>query len=377
MADADFIATIKANGSIYNAWENVSIRRDYGNAISVFEFSPVEGSYGPNNGALKLQPGDKVQIYLAGQLALTGAVTTRSVAYDERSHQVIIAGKSLTHEAKESAVVIKPGNYNGSTFEQAAKGVLAPHGINLVMLNPGDAASKPFKSLAVQYGETVAAFISRMAMMRGLFLNDDVNGNLVASQLKSDSAPVATFVEGQNIIRATAKMDNQGVAGQYQGVSQHPGDDNNWPPRAVSASTTQTAGPPNRKRLFISEHPADASDLTARVEHESAVSAWPLFSCSITTPGWLTPDGKLWDPTTMTVTVYSPMLFPTQTATVKLGIQSVTFNQDSQNGTTTTLEMTLPQLLSETASSGAEDVGSEKISNKPAQPDPPDTDLTK
>ena len=55
---------------------------------------------------------------------------------------------------------VQPGTYDGSTFQQAAQAVLAPHNISLTMANPPNGASQPFKSLAVQYGETVAAFIS-------------------------------------------------------------------------------------------------------------------------------------------------------------------------------------------------------------------------
>jgi prophage tail gpP-like protein len=46
---------------------------------------------------------------------------------------------------------------------------MAPHPVTLTMQNPPQSASKPFANLSVQYGETVAEFIERIAMMRGLF----------------------------------------------------------------------------------------------------------------------------------------------------------------------------------------------------------------
>ncbi len=329
------------------------VRRDYGNAISVFEFSPVEGAYGASYVSLQLAPGDAVTITLAGQLALTGRVTTRSVAYDKSSHQVVIAGRSVTSDAVDSSIAVKPGNYNGYTFQQAANAVLAEHNINLIMADAGDAATKTFANLVVHYGETAAEFISRMALQRGLYLTDNAQGNLVASRLGQNTSSGATFTEGQNILRATAKMDNQGVVGSYSGVAQSPGNDQNWPPRAFSSTATATGGLPNLRKLFIVEHPTNsAADLADRVQHEADISTLPEFTVNITVNGWTNPSGQLWD-TQQVVSVYSPMLFYGGTTTQQLGIQSITFQQDDQNGSTTTLELKPTRLLSETANSGA------------------------
>ena len=61
--------------------------------------------------------------------------------------------------------------------------------------------------------------------------------------------------------------------------------------------------------------------------------------------GWHKPGGALWTPTDH-VTVLSKSLFPSAAGAVQLGIQGVVYAQDSENGTTTTLHLRLPQALS-------------------------------
>jgi hypothetical protein len=61
--------------------------------------------------------------------------------------------------------------------------------------------------------------------MRGLFICDDANGNLTASQDNPAAAPVAELYEGRNILRASAKLENTTAWGKTGYVIQQPVDD--------------------------------------------------------------------------------------------------------------------------------------------------------
>lgn len=345
------------------------VRRDFGDGISVFRFAAAEGSYGPNYSGLKLQPGDAVTISLGGQQVIDGYVTTRSGAYDKDSHQLVIAGKSKTCDLKDSSVVVQPGTYDGSTLEQAANAVMAPHGISLTMLNPPDSISKPFASLAVQYGETVGEFVSRMAAMRGVFVTDDEQGNLVVGQGDPSAGAVAELTEGVNIKRCTFLIDDQTKFSKYEGTAQQPGNDQNWPPRANSAVATDDSARPNRYKLFVAEHPADSDELATRVNHEAASSSWQEVRLTVTVVGWFKPDGSLWKPVE-NISVNSPMAFPNADGAYTLGAQAVIFSQDDQNGTETTLELVLPNKLTTNPTAGIPDIGSSG-GPQPATPSTP------
>ena len=313
--DPTTIATITANGQTYTAWESVMVRRDWGKGISIFQFAPAEGSYGPGFSAMQLKPFDKVTITLGGVLVITGSVTTRIVAYDDRSHSLIIAGKSKTQDLL-SSVPVQPGSLNGNTFRQAAMMALQPHGVGLTMLNPPPIASKPFANLAIQYGESVAEFLTRMGNQRGLMFCDSPQGDFVAGAAAPGSA-TATLQEGVNIKRATAKLDNQTAWGSMAGTTQQPGTDQNWPSRAIAATGTDPSVPSNRLKLLISDHPGDAQDLAQRVNHEMLASQWPCVECSVTVQGWFQPNGQLWQCLEY-VAIQSPMIFPTASGNVVL-----------------------------------------------------------
>lgn len=371
---SDFIATIIANGQRYTAWESVMVRRDFGNGVSVFSFTPAEGGYGAKYQGLKLKPGDPVEIQLAGKKAFKGFCKIRSGALDATSHQLVIAGESMTVDLVRSSAVVKPGNYNGSTFEQAARGVMGPHPVKLVTQNLPSLASKPFGFLAVHPGESVAEFVGRIAPMRGLWLTDDADGNLVAGQGNPSAAPVATLAEGRNIKRLTWHLEDPAACSwnKLNGISQTPGSDQNYPPRDISATATNDKVRSNLFRLFISDHVGDAQDLSQRVNHEAAVAAWPTVRLGVTVVGWLNPTGDLWWPV-QNVSIYSPSAFPTDEALFTLGIQSCTYTQDAMNGTETTMELVRPDMLTSAPTSGIADIGAQPAVTKTAAPDAPDT----
>jgi prophage tail gpP-like protein len=371
MSDSDFIATITANGMVYSAWESVRVERKYQD-FSVFEFTPTEGSYGPNYSALApLIPGTPVTISLGGQQVINGSVTTRSVAYDYKTHQVVIAGKSNIEHLRKSSVVVKPGTYDGYTFQQAAQAVMQPHPVQLTMKNPPQAASKPFANLSVQYGETVAEFIQRIAMMRGIFLWDDFNGNLNAGA--AYNGVVADLVEGQNILRAHMTWDNQLAFSKWRQTGQQPGSDNNWPPRAISATAVNSGYPSNWFHLDLAEHPGDAKDMATRVDYGQALAAQKELNVAVTVVGWKKSDGSLWD-IGDGITLLSPMLFPTQSSAVTLYALSVVYEQDSENGTTTTLNLVTKAGMSGAIYNGIPDAAGGGLPPAPANatPDEPD-----
>ena len=372
---SDFVATIIANGQRLTAWESVMVRRDFGNGVSVFQFTPAEGGYGASYQGLKLKPGDPVQITLGGQKVFSGFCKIRSGALDAQSHQLVIAGESMTVDLVRSSAVVKPGTYDGSTFEQAARGVMAPHQSSLVMMNPPAIASKPIANLSVQPGESVAEFVSRIAVLRGLFITDDADGNLVAGQGDPGAAAVATLAEGRNIKRLTWHLEDPAACSwnKLNGISQQAGSDTNYPPRDISATATNSTVRSNLYKLFVSEHPGDAQDLAQRVNHEAAVAAWPIVRLGVTVVGWLKPDGSLWWPV-QNVSVYSPSAFPTDSALYTLGIQSCTYTQDA-NGTETTMELVRPDVLTSAPTSGIPDVAPAPALTSTATPDKPDTSV--
>ena len=384
MPNPAYVATVKANGQNYISFESLTVNRSFSDMISYFQLTCSEGGLlGGANDARRLVPGTPVQIYLGGQLVLTGAVTTRAASFDANGHTVIIGGRSATADGPDSAIPINPGNFDGYGAEQAARGVLQPHGTNLNVVNPPSSWSKPFPYLAVNPGEHVGEFLERICKMRGAFLWDDEQGNLCAGQGDPSAASVADLQEDLNILRATIKLDDQGLYSAVNYYGQQPAQGDEFSNRTAQGTATNPGTTTTRIRVEHAEHAGDSDDMTARANLEAARSGWDQVEATVTVAGWFRSDGLLWG-LTNNVTLYSPMGLPNGTGQMTLGIQSVVYSQikDAEGeGTTTTMTLVRPQFLTSTPfanvqSNGSGGYGDSGSTPAPAQPVPPDTSGT-
>ena len=376
MPDPALIAELRLGGKVYTSWKTVSVRRNFGDSVSVFEFMAAEPTTSdgilPAFAAWRIKPGDPCEIRLAGIRVIKGFVTRRQTVLDAKNHTLIILGKSITADAADSSAQL--GQYRGYSFAAIAASVLAPFGIQMLVDAAATAVAKPFKNVVVQVGETAHELLARLAMSRGLFLTDNADGNLVAAQMPAGGAKVADLVEGENILRIIATLDDQTLYSKYTAKGQDQGSDNGAPPRQSSATVENPNVRSSRINIFPAEHPGDSLDTAQRADMEARASLWPSVTVTCVVVGWLRPDGQLWQPTDA-VTVKSPSCFPTDVQTMTLGVQSVIWAQSADFGTTTTLEMVQPGALTTVPNPGLSGKAPNLLSDPApdqARPDAPD-----
>jgi prophage tail gpP-like protein len=348
MPKATEVCEVAAGGKNYRDWTSVMVQREYGGFASAFTLTVAELS-GKATGfsSIKLKPGDAVQIKLAGVKVIDGFIEIRQAVLSSQLHGVQVQGRSKTCDLVDCSADIKPGQFKNYSFEQITKSALKPFGLKFSWRNMPDGASKPFKSVQVFHGETAFEFIERLARLRGVFVTDDEHGNLVGGSVKSTAAPAATLEEGRNIFEARAMMRDDAVFSVIKGHAQDKGSDSVWGKGASQISAT--AENPTMKRyrpmILISEEPSTKEDLKDRVDREQAQRIGTAVQCSIVVQGWLKPGGKsLWKEGEI-LSVKSPSLFPNSSGSQRLAVQCVTYAQDAVRGTTTTLDLVLPQAL--------------------------------
>jgi prophage tail gpP-like protein len=133
----DEIATIVAAAHRFEDWESVYVQHRWTDAFAWFRFTSVERESDPPSfdwQTLRLKPPDSVQIYVGGQLAINGLITSRQVAYEGNNHAIQLEGRGLTWAAATSSILDKTQDYNGMTFEQIARRVLAPTGVGIKVI---------------------------------------------------------------------------------------------------------------------------------------------------------------------------------------------------------------------------------------------------
>jgi prophage tail gpP-like protein len=105
--------------------------------------------------------------------------------------------------------------------------------------------------------------------------------------------------------------------------------------------TTSVPRVPYSKIIVPMEHPPTSqAEVQNRANYERMWKDGTLINCTTVTQGWLRAGQVLWEAGD-NVWVNSPMAMLNQA----MGIQNVTFTQDNQNGTQTTLDLVNPEAL--------------------------------
>ncbi|GGC90274.1 hypothetical protein [Chelatococcus reniformis] len=338
-AAAPLLCEVRTTSGVYRDWMVVIVQ--YGMETGVFRnFRLIIAEPGDRKGniiaSLRLKPGDRVDIALAGKLVIKeGYILNRQVAFDAGRHAVQVDGYSKA--APFMDVSVEPRQYRNTTYEGIANSVLGKHGIGFRMGKVPDGANDPFRNVLPQYGETVFGFLSRLARRRGLWLSTEADGTIVAGEPQA-SGSGALIEEGRNILAGQCSIQLPSV-NEVIGRSQEPGSDSLFGkvPSERSARA-QVSGGVDGKRIVLAEGAASQKETQNRVNMEVAAIQAAAFRATITLQGWLKPYGSgLWE-LGDTVAVKSPTLFPTEGGEMQLRVWSVTYKQSNEGGTTTDIE---------------------------------------
>jgi prophage tail gpP-like protein len=324
-------------------WETVWVQHRWADSTPQFRFTAVEREPIPQLWSkLQFRPGDRVSVWLGGQLALAnGIIVNRQVAYDANQHGVQLDGKSLTYFASKSSVDIPPdNNFDGMTFEQVARKVLSKYqGIGVATV--GTLNPRVFEYLQTEKGETNWDFLEKIARARGIVLGSDHLGNVL---LIGDHVNpiVANLVEGVNILSCQCVISIENLAALYVVANSGNGtDDHNGTDASEQEAPAPGTGPPTSNYLTPSVVPVhDQGELEEMAQNEAVWSEGTAVQATITVQGWMMPGTtQLWTAGD-NVFVNSPMAILDQA----MAIRTATFTQD-QRGTLTTLDLVIPWLL--------------------------------
>jgi prophage tail gpP-like protein len=341
------VATLIVNGIRFEDWESVLVRRNWGDAFAYFQFTAAERDPIFNNPnvfpdwtKLQFKPGDHCTIYLAGELAITGFIEVRQVAYNANSHGVQLAGKSYSAQAAKSSVDTPDGNFDNKDLVTIANMASNPYGVAVRTIGAVDMT--PFQQCQCGKGENVWDFVERLARVRGCLLAADAFGNFVI--IGDHSYPiVAGLVEGKNIREMQCIISNEMVFAvqDVHGQGQASDDLNGSAASEMKATATSDVAPLYSKLITpMEESVRTIAELQHRANFEKMWHDGSQIQANITVQGWLREGQTLWHEGEQ-VHVYSPMAMLNE----ELAIQQVVFTQDNQRGTLTTLTCVLPEAL--------------------------------
>jgi prophage tail gpP-like protein len=341
------VATLVVAGYKFTAWESVWVQHQWPEVSPLFRFTAAEADPNKENSwaSLRFRPGDECAIYLGKQLGIIGLITTRQVAYDANSHGVMLLGKGKTWLAGRASVITKTMTFDNKTFEQVAFEVLAP----FPYIKPeviGEIDKTPFKILRADIGVTVWAFLEALARERGVIIGSDHTNKFLLIG-KHSYRPDNSLVEGTNILKGQILIDRQKVWSEYIFKNSAPADDtDNMSKQAhQEAKVASDIGMQHSPLMGVVEHPVwTQAEVMKRALYEKQWSDGTVVTANLTVQGWHQPNGFLWKAGGK-YHVKTPMGLLDQ----PLKAKTVTFEQSSNTGTTTTLELVAPWLLNDTS----------------------------
>jgi prophage tail gpP-like protein len=345
------IAVLTVNGEEFKDWTSVYVQLRSHEPFDIFNFTCTERerradddrSPLPSQPTLprywnltRLKPGDSVTITLAGHLAITGWITVRQAAYGPQDHGVQLIGKGKGTDLARSSVDDKSGSFDQQSWSQIARKVCAPFGIGVKTEGIDE---KKFDNVQVQPGELCFSFLERLARHRKIELGSTPDGNLLALAIDSKRPTAVTpLVEGVNILRATCILTDEHIHDKYIGRSQTAGSDKTAFDAVTKIQAIVMGQMQRHSPLIVPvEHPSGKEDTKKRVEYERWHTHTTMIDAEILVQGWLQENGQLWKPRLM-VPVLSPMLLLNEA----VHCADVTFRQDENAGTTTSLHLQWP-----------------------------------
>jgi prophage tail gpP-like protein len=333
------IATIEVNGKYFTNWTSMRIENRVTDTHPIFMFELTEQSPIPVAWYLTdMAPGAQVKVWLGGYLAITGIITERHVAFDANSHAVRIVGAGRTYDTVNSTAPLSQiGGHDNQNLQQIADSLIAHLGLSTKLI--GDVDLTPFENAHVLPGETIITTVERYAKQRRVIIGSDEKGNmlLIGPHAAVASDVVEHLVEGINMLRANAVViDDSRYRDMFATAQQHGNDEHNGD--AANKQVAHASGSSSRNRQMV--FPTEISDIPhgveQRVQMEKVFTEGSVLEAHITVQGWFRKDGNPWRAGEYYWTE-SPSLILDRL----LGARGAIYEQ-SDAGTTTTLEMVLP-----------------------------------
>ena len=347
-AKKDEIATIVVRGTYFSDWETVWIKDQWEDPNPEFRFTAAERDVPDLWTKLQIKPRDECEIWLANVAmvtstkAVSGVILVRQVAYDANNHGVSLQGVGVSWYAARASIVpsIDGTTFSGGLTEITEK-LLAPTGVKLktVGIIPTLEFDPPVHP---QPGESRFSFIERLARDRNVLIGSTEEGEWL---LIGEHAPPISgdLIEGFNIKSAQIVISDVAARNAFYAAGQKVGTDQSNMGDAALQERVAEGDLGRFSPLYVPlEHPVkDLDEVALRAVHEKMWNEGEEITATIKVNGWFNPrTGNIWK-AGQAYQINSPMgpLFEV------LSARSVTYTQDREGGTQTTLDLVRPWRL--------------------------------
>lgn len=296
----------------------------------------------PNSFAVGLSSTDQVvswaragapcTVRLGNDQVLTGYIDRVTTGGSPSSHSISVIGRGKTQDLVDCSGEWPSGQLvNGDALSIAAQ-LAEPYGIN-VELGVGASAGEKVPQWLLNYGETAAAIIQRLARNAGLLAYEDAHGTLVLAKIETEQAASGVMYGGNvQAWSCEASMDQRfsnyvcalmstdALIDLPGGIFYHEEKDPNVPRHRQMDLVLET----------VATDPQSFTIQRARWEAARRAGRSTIVNASV--DSWRDSAGALWRPNTIV-----PVQLPGNLAGSALVLSEVTFRRSNEGGTTADL----------------------------------------
>lgn len=299
----DDTVSLVVGGKSLEGWEAVTITRGLEVMPGSFDFQVTERFPG-QVGQIPVKPGDPCVVKIGADKVIEGYVDRYMPMITPQTHGVRITGRSKCQDLVDCSASLRGAQISGTNLLDLAQKLSAPYGITV---SAPDGPGKPIKWIDLILGETPYDIIERSARYSQMLVYDDVDGNLVISEIGKKKA-ASGFMQGRNVEVASViySMDQRFSLYQAFAVSIDATIDGLQQPPTGEAKDEGV--PRFRLKIFISEQiNQDQQIAQMRAEWERSRRYGRSQMIQVTCDNWRDSAGTLWAPNTL-VDVHFPEL---------------------------------------------------------------------
>lgn len=325
---SDDTVTLKANGSKFEGWKEISIKRSLKAISGAFTLSIVD-KWAEEQVPWKIAPGDECEVQIGSDTAITGYVDEVSPTADVNDTGIEVTGRDKLADMVDCSAIHRPGNWQKISLKSLAEKLAAPFDIE-VESEVFD--FERFNGVRIQQGESAFECLERYARQRGVLLTTDGEGTLLISKPGSAGDADDALEQGVNVIRARATYSFKNRFSKYIVKGQADGLDDLVPALDFACQSTKEDSAVDRYRplLIISEGAATRSICKKRAAWEKAHRLAQSTQVRVSVQGWRQSSGALWVPN-LTTQFTSKRLG----LNIELLISEVEYKKTSSGGATT------------------------------------------
>lgn len=324
-------------GNIYTGWTDVSINRAINAIAGSFEISVANNWTDEKKGWI-ISPLDECIIKIDGITVITGFVDQISSSYDGTTRNIKISGRDKTASLVDCSYV-GPGSINNVNISNLINRVISKFNLTF---SSEVSLSETVENFKIQQGETVFSFLERVLRVKGILLNSSPDGELIVSKIGVNRS-TTSIEEGVNVLtcsfdfNGTQRFSNYIVKGQSVGSEEFEQSETNQ----VMAEFIDTEVKQYRPLIIVAEGNVNKASALVRAKWESINRASKSSVLKVSLKGWRKENGELW--AINEIVNFKSNYFGFD---IDLLISSITYKQDTQNGTTCELTLERPDSYS-------------------------------